>query len=341
MGVEAINLHCTEWAGGLTPLFHRFERPCSGAIAGGGERQAVPVEVLQPPRASYINGLLRTARPRQWVKNLLVFAAPGTAGLLTEPGVLAVAVGAFGTFCLAASGTYFLNDALGVEADRLHPTKRRRPVATGAVGVGLATALGASLLLASVALSLALAGWRLGMVVTVYAVLQPIYSLWLRNVPVVDMAAVASGFVLRAIAGGVAVGVPISHWFLIVTSFGSLLLVSGKRTAEHIDLGEDRGSHRSTLGDYSLRFLHDLRSLSASVAVVAYCLWAFDRAETVSFSICLQLSIIPFVLVTLRYSLLLDAGKGGSPEDLIFDDRALQVLGLVWLTAVAVGIYAG
>jgi decaprenyl-phosphate phosphoribosyltransferase len=299
------------------------------------------IEVLEPAPPSLAGGLLRTARPRQWVKNLLVFAAPGAAGLLTEPDVVVAAAGAFAVFCLAASGTYFLNDALGVEADRLHPTKRRRPVAAGTVGVGLAEALGGSLLVASVALSLVLADWRLAAVVALYAAIQPLYSLWLRNLPIVDLAAVASGFVLRAIAGGVAVGVPISQWFLIVTSFGSLFLVSGKRTAEHIDLGEDRGSHRSTLSEYSLGFLHHVRSVSSSVAVAAYCLWALEKAETAPYAIWFQLSIIPFVLATLRYALLLDGGKGGSPEELVFEDRSLQVLGLLWVATVAVGIHAG
>jgi decaprenyl-phosphate phosphoribosyltransferase len=131
----------------------------------------------------------------------------------------------------------------------------------------------------------------------------------------------------------------IFHWFLIVTSFGSLFLVSGKRTAEHIDLGEDRASHRSTLGDYSLGFLHHVRSVSAAVAVASYCLWGFERADIGPFSIWFPLSIMPFVLVNLRYAVLLDAGRGGCPEELVLEDRALQVLGLLWVVSVAAGIY--
>ncbi len=288
---------------------------------------------------SNVRELLRTARPRQWVKNLLVFAAPGTAGLLTDTRAVLFAAGAFGVFCLAATGTYFLNDALNVDADRRHPSKCRRPVATGAVSVVVAEVAGGALLTTAVILALVLAGWQLALVVAVYVALQPLYSLWLRNVPVVDLVVVASGFVLRAVAGAVAVGVPISHWFLIVTSFGSLFLVSGKRTAEHIDLGEDRASHRSTLGDYSLGFLHHLRSVSAAVAVAAYCLWAFERADIGPFSIWFPLSIIPFVLVNLRYAVLLDAGRGGCPEELVLEDRALQVLGLLWVASVAAGIH--
>ena len=297
--------------------------------------------MARPAPSSRFGGLVRTARPRHWVKNLLVFAAPGTAGVLTAPSAVAVTAGTFGLFCLAASGSYFLNDALNVDADRLHPTKRRRPIASGVVGLGLAEVLGASLLTASVVLSLVLAGWKLALVVAVYVTLQPLYSLWLRNTPVLDLMVVASGFVLRAIAGGVAVGVPISHWFLLVTSFGSLFLVSGKRSAEHMDLGEHRARHRSTLGEYSLGFLHHVRSVTASVAIAAYCLWAFERGDGAPYAIFFQLSIIPFVLVTLRYAQLLDAGRGGCPEELIFEDRLLQVLGLFWVTSVAVGIHGG
>ena len=323
------------------PDAHALEILPGTAGAARAELSARPLEAPRQLPGSALGALLRTARPRQWLKNMLVFAAPGTAGLLGDPGVVAVAAGAFAVFCLAASGTYFLNDALGVAADRLHPTKSRRPVATGAVDVGLAKVLGVVLLGASVALALALAGWRLAVVVGAYAALQPVYSLWLRNVPIADIGAVASGFVLRAVAGGVAVGVPISHWFLLVTSFGSLFLVSGKRTAEHIDLGDRRRSHRSTLGNYSLRFLHHLRSVTASVAVAAYCLWAFEKAAVAPGAIWFGLSIVPFVLVTLRYALLLDAGKGGSPEELVFEDRPLQVLALVWVTLVAVAVHAG
>ncbi len=312
-----------------------------GAEATGEKGQAGRLEVVEPTPPLRLGVLVRTARPRHWVKNLLVFAAPGTAGLLTDPSAVAVAAGTFGVFCLAASGSYFLNDALNIDADRHHPTKRRRPVASGEVGLGLAEALGGSLLITSVALALVLAGWKLALVVAVYATVQPLYSLWIRNVPVVDLMAVASGFVLRAIAGGVAVGVPISHWFLIVTSFGSLFLVSGKRSAEHMDLGEQRARHRSTLGEYSLSFLHHVRSVTSSVAIAAYCLWAFERGDGAPPAIWFQLSIVPFVLVTLRYAQLLDAGRGGCPEELVFEDRALQVLGLLWLTGVAVAIHGG
>ncbi len=311
----------------------------AGAV--GGQGRVAALAVLERPPRLRAGELLRTARPRQWVKNVLVFTAPGAAGLLTDLDVLLVASGAFAVFCLAASGTYFLNDALDVDADRLHPTKGRRPVAAGELGVGVAKVLGAALLASAVALSLLLAGWRLALVVAAYAALQPLYGLWLRSVPVVDLAVVASGFLLRAVAGGVAVDVPISGWFLIVASAGSLFVVAGKRHAEHLDLGEHRGLHRATLSYYSVGFLRRLGAISSSVALVAYCLWAFEEAELARHPVWFELSIAPLVLVTVRYSVLVAAGRGGCPEELVFEDRWLQVLALLWLATFAVGVHAG
>lgn len=294
-----------------------------------------------PRQSSLISGLVRSARPKQWAKNVLVFAAPGAAGVLTQRSVLLHALAAFGIFCIAASGTYFLNDALDIEADRLHPRKQHRPIAAGVVSVPLAITVGVVLLVASVVAAYFVTGWHLCLVIGIYVLLQPLYTAWLKQIAVIDLAAVASGFVLRAIAGGVAVDVPISQWFLIVASFGSLFVVAGKRHAEHIDLGDDRGSHRVTLEEYSLGFLRYVRSISSAVAIAAYCLWAFEKADAGRAPIWYQLSIVPFVLAMMRYALLLDAGKGGAPEDLILSDRAILVLGAIWLALFAVGVHAG
>jgi len=287
-----------------------------------------------------LKGLLRTARPRQWAKNILVFAAPGAAGVLTHGDVIAKASATFALFCVASAGAYFLNDALDVAADRMHPTKRDRPIAAGAVPIRLAITLGVIMLVLSVAGAFVLAGWPLVLVLGTYVAMQPLYSLWLKHLVVIDLAAVASGFLLRAIAGGVAVGVPISKWFLIVAAFGSLFMVAGKRQAEHLDLGEERGEHRTTLNAYSADYLRYVRSVSSSVAIAAYCLWAFEKADLAASPVWFQLSIVPFVLAILRYALLLDTGAGGAPEEIVLQDRALQVLGLLWLGAFAVGVYA-
>jgi decaprenyl-phosphate phosphoribosyltransferase len=285
-------------------------------------------------------GLLRASRPRQWVKNVLVFAAPGGAGLSLTLGNVAPVLGAFAAWCLVSSGTYLVNDAMDADADRLHPRKRLRAVASGVVPVGIAKVLGVAMMVIGAGAPVLWDAPGVSGILALYAVITLSYSVWLKEIAIVDLAAVASGFVLRAISGGVAAGVPISNWFLIVASFGSLFIVAGKRHAEHVDLREGRGAHRATLEEYSLNFLSYVRSVSCGVAITAYCLWAFEKARVASDPMLFQLSIVPFVMAMLRYALLLDAGRGGAPEDIVLGDRTLQVLGLVWVALFAAGVYA-
>jgi decaprenyl-phosphate phosphoribosyltransferase len=280
---------------------------------------------------------LRLFRPKQWSKNVLVFAAPGAAGLLGNSADLARTILAFVCFCIAASGTYCWNDALDAAEDRLHPRKRFRPVASGAIAPRTAMAVGTLLLSAAIGLSL-LANWHLAMVIAGYVALTVSYSAWLKHEPVIDLAAVAAGFLLRAIAGGVAVDVEISTWFLIVAGAGSLFMVTGKRHAERVELGDSAGAHRRALARYSIAYLAYVRSVATSVAILAYVLWAFDVSASVGNEVPFQLSIIPFVLGLLRYALLLEEGKGGAPEDIVLSDRVLQVIGVVWLVTFGLGV---
>jgi decaprenyl-phosphate phosphoribosyltransferase len=165
-------------------------------------------------------GLLRAVRPRQWIKNVLVFAAPGAAGLSLTVDHVAPVLGAFVAWCLVSSGTYLVNDALDAEADRLHPRKRLRAVASGVISVGLAQVVGLALLVVGAGAPALWGAPGVSGLLALYAVITLSYSLWLKEIAIVDLAAVASGFVLRAISGGVAADVPISDWFLIVASFG-------------------------------------------------------------------------------------------------------------------------
>lgn len=296
---------------------------------------------LAPPtRGSLAGGLLRLARPKQWVKNLLVFAAPGAAGVLQDPGDLAATIVAFFAFCLAASGTYYLNDAADVEADRHHPTKRFRPVASGVVPVPLARVLGIGLIAAGILLGFTTGRWELPAVVAGYVALTTSYTIWLKHIAVVDLAAVAAGFVIRAVGGAAATGVEVSDWFLIVACFGSLFMVAGKRSAE---LSESAGSvsTRAVLGEYSAGFLVQVRTLACGVTTVAYVLWAFERARGGGAFPWYELSILPFVLALLRYALQVDRGAGGAPEDVILGDRTLQVIGLIWVVTFGLGVYTG
>jgi decaprenyl-phosphate phosphoribosyltransferase len=292
-------------------------------------------------RPSLPRSLLRTARPKQWVKNVLVFAAPGAAGVLTEPDQLGRTVIAFAAFCLAASGTYFLNDAMDAEADRQHPTKRNRPVAAGLVTTAQAKVAAVVLIVLALAISAPINNGRLVAVVAAYVVVTVSYSIWLKHEPVLDLGCVAAGFGLRAIAGGYATDVPLSNFFLIVVGAGSLFIVAGKRHAELATLGESSSGHRQTLGEYSDSYLNYVRAVTSGVAITGYALWAFERAAEVGNTFWFRLSIVPFVLAILRYALTVEQGGGGAPEEVVLSDRLLQLLGVAWLACFAIGVHAG
>ena len=304
----------------------------------------MPGDTSDRPRRPLAKALLVEARPKQWLKNLLVFAAPGAAGVVEHRTPFLQSLAAFGCFCLAAAGTYYLNDAADVEADRLHPKKRFRPIAAGEIPVGLARVLGAGGIVVAVGAAWAV-NWHLAVVVACYVSLTTCYSLWLKHIVVVDVVGVAAGFVLRAIAGGAAVDVPISNWFFIVASFGSLFMVVGKRRAETDEMGEDAATFRATLGMYSQSYLTQLQTISSSVVLVGYCVWAFEKAAEAhvnggSSVPWFQLSIIPFALAILRYAYLIDTGQGGAPEEVVLRDRTLQLMGLAWAVLFAIGVYA-
>jgi decaprenyl-phosphate phosphoribosyltransferase len=308
-------------------------------------RKAVPETTPAdsvPRTSAVLLAMVRTARIRQWPKNLLVFAAPGAAGVLTHATPLVRSLLAFALFCVVASGTYFINDAVDAEADRHHPSKRQRPIASGLLNRNLAIAVGAGLMAIGIGGGAAMA-WRLGVVLAIYVALQLAYTLYLKHEPIFDLVAVAAGFVLRAIAGAVAVPVPVSEWFLIVATFGSLLMVTGKRLAEHAELGPDRGNHRPALDAYTPTFLRTVLAISAGGAIIGYCLWAFSLQTVLTHHgdpIWYQLSIVPIIVALLRYTFSIEKGKGAKPEELVFSDRPLQILGAVWLLLFAVGVYA-
>jgi decaprenyl-phosphate phosphoribosyltransferase len=288
-------------------------------------------------RRTALRDLARTARPRQWAKNVLVFGAPATGGILLEADGLWASVAAFLALCLAASGVYFVNDLVDRDLDREHPRKRLRPIAAGRVPTRVAIVAAGVLILAALGVAVLGAGWGLGAVVAGYVALTLAYSFWLRDVALFDIAAIAGGFLLRAVAGGIAVGVPLSMWFLMVASFGSLFIAAGKRHAEFISLGEGRGNHRRVLHEYSEEYLRFVQNSAATVAIAAYSMWAFEGAA--GGTLWSGLSIIPFVLAILRYALVLESGRGGTPEDIVLSDPPLLATGVAWVLLVAVGVY--
>jgi decaprenyl-phosphate phosphoribosyltransferase len=289
-------------------------------------------------KSSIVKAAIRTARPKQWTKNVLVFAAPAAAGVLDQRDALLKTLVAFVGFCLAASGTYFLNDANDAEVDRLHPTKRLRPIAAGELDVKTARIIAVVLIVLSLVVTAPINDFKLMFVVAGYVIVTISYTTWLKYEPVIDLAAVAAGFVFRAIAGGVATGVPLSDWFLIVAGAGSLFIVTGKRHAEQVELGSDSSEHRRTLGEYSTAFLGYVRAVASGVMITAYCLWAFENAAHTGDETWFRLSIVPFVIAVLRYALVIDRGGGGAPEEVVLSDRVLQIVGLVWIVTFALGV---
>ncbi|SES37837.1 decaprenyl-phosphate phosphoribosyltransferase [Streptomyces qinglanensis] len=275
-------------------------------------------------------GLLLTVRPRQWVKNLLVLAAPAAAGeLAAVHTVLALAL-VFALFTAAAAAVYLLNDARDAEADRAHPDKCRRPVAAGTVPVPLAYALGTVLALASTTAAALLCNTGTAALLAGYVVMQIAYCLRLKRVLVVDLAVVTAGFVMRAMSGGLALGIPLSRWFLITAGFGALFMVAGKRYSEALLMGEGEGGTRALLREYTVGYLRFVWQLAAGAAVLAYCLWALEDGTGAGATLCRQLSMVPLILAVLRYAVFTDRGASGSPEDVLLRDRPLAVTALCW-----------
>lgn len=295
--------------------------------------------------SSRLRALARAVRPRQWLKNVLVVAAPAAAGVIDRLGPAGRTAATFLVFSAAASAVYLVNDVADRESDRVHPLKRHRPVASGALSVRLALFVAALLVLAA-CVAAAFLAIQLFAIVAAYLFLGFAYSLGLKRVPLIEMAIVASGFTLRAVAGGAACHVRISPWFLVMTSFGALLIVAGKRTSEQAVLGDDQASHRATLADYPKLFMTVVRIVAISVTVTTYCLWAFERASHLRPAgqgddvIWFDLSIIPFALAVLAVELAIEKGRGGEPEELALSDRGLQASVLVWLVLVSIGLYA-
>ena len=286
-----------------------------------------------------LRALLRESRPKQWLKNVLVFAAPGAAGVLDQGDNLLLAVVAFASFCFAASGIYIWNDLLDVEADRRHPTKRNRPIASGELSIGVARIAGVAFPIVALALAAATGRWQTVAVVATYVVITMAYTIRLKHVPVVDVVTVAAGFVLRAAAGAVAVDVPMSRWFVLCITFGSLFIVVGKRYAELNEVGDGAGT-RATLEVYSVGYLRILLSVSLAGVLISYCVWAFETSEAAGSDWPLyELSIVPMLMALMRYLLVLEQGGGSAPEEVFASDRLLQLLGLCWVIVYGLAVY--
>ena len=283
--------------------------------------------------------IVRSLRPRQWVKNLLVFAGVVFAQKLFTPAVWA-ALGAFVIFCGLSGAIYLLNDVADREKDRRHPDKRHRPIASGALPLRVALAVAGVLIVLGLA-----AAYRLSpsfaLAAAGYVALLAAYSAWLKHVVIVDVLVVAIGFVLRAAAGALVVEARISGWLLICTILRALFLALGKRRHEVLALEAGGVTHRPILVEYSAPFLDQTIAVVTASTVTAYALYTMSPETVAKFHTALLPLTLPFVLYgVFRYLYLLYHRQlGGNPSELFLGDRALLVNTLAWMAAVVLIIY--
>ncbi len=274
-------------------------------------------------------------RPQQWTKNAIVLAGVMFGGQASDPGTLARAIGATVAFCAASSAIYVFNDWHDRAEDRLHPTKRLRPIAAGLVSPAAAATLGSLLVLVSMAISLAISPGLAG-IVALYLALMAAYALWLRRVAILDVFIIASGFLLRAWVGAVAVEVPLSAWLFLCTLLLALMLGFGKRRHELVMLQADVNRRRPSLRGYARLRLDAVLIGIALVTMGSYALYAVSIP---SFGRSLPMFVtVPFVVVAIGRYVYLVLGKnlGGSPEILLVRDRML--FGCIVLWAATVGL---
>lgn len=304
--------------------------------AAGSTVGAEPTNGAAVQRTSVGAGLLRSARPRQWIKNVLVFAAPAAAGVLGDASVVGSVLLAFVAFCAVASGVYLVNDVHDAEADRTHPRKHARPIAAGIVSPVQALVASAVLFAGGLGLAVAVRP-LLAVLLVIYVAVSLAYSWGLKHIEVVDLIAIASGFVLRAGAGAAAAEVPVSSWFLTVMAFGALAMAAGKRSSELRRAGEAAGASRRVLAGYSAEYLHQVQTIAVGGALLGYALWAFEYVR-LERSTLLELSVVPFAVALLRYLLIMNRGHAEAPEEAIFSDRVLAIVGVVWAVFFTLGV---
>ena len=283
--------------------------------------------------------VLISLRPRQWVKNLFVFAALIFGHKLMTPAVRP-ALAAFAIFCALSGAMYLFNDVADREKDRRHPQKRHRPVASGRLSSGAALVIGAVLIAGGLAAGAALSRGFFVVAVT-YVALLTTYSLWLKALVIVDVLVVAGGFVLRAVAGALAIDVEISGWLLICTILIALFLALGKRRHEYLTLAGEAAAHRPILAEYSAGLLDQMIAVVTASTVTAYALYTMSPETVAKFHTQLLPATLPFVLYGIfRYLYLLYRRQlGGNPSELFLNDRALLVNTALWMLAVLIIIY--
>lgn len=283
-----------------------------------------------------ILALLRSMRPKQWSKNLLVFAGYLFTIEESHPGGLFRVVSAFALFCAVSSAVYILNDVLDRNRDRHHPLKCKRPIASGALPVGVALLFALLLAAASLAGGFSL-GTLFGLTIVAYLLLTSAYSLMLKNVVILDLLALCAGFVIRAVAGAVAIDVVISPWLLLCTTLLALFLGLSKRRNEIIILEKGAVNHRKILGEYSVMYLDQMIIITSAAALIAYSLYTFQGFSKTADAHPYMMVTIPFVIYGIfRYIYLIHTQNvGGHPEQVFLDDKPLLINIILWAGTVA------
>jgi 4-hydroxybenzoate polyprenyltransferase len=285
--------------------------------------------------------IIKTMRPRQWTKNLVIFAAlvfDRQLGPNNLPALFRTIAG-FIIFCLLSGVVYIINDIADIEADRRHPEKRHRQIASGQLSIRTARLAALGLLVIIFPLSYLLSPF-FALVALAYFVLNLAYSKWLKHIPLIDVITIALGFVLRVLAGAVLITVArFSPWLYVVTTLGALLLGFGKRRAEIALLADEANAHRKVLDGYNLPLLDQLITIVASTTIIAYSLYTFSAPNLPENDI--MMLTIPFVLYGIfRYLYLLQVDHiGGAPEDILLSDRHLQFSILLWGIAILMIFY--
>jgi decaprenyl-phosphate phosphoribosyltransferase len=308
------------------------------SIAVGGTRRLGGTRSATAARRAPWRAVLVTARPKQWIKNALVVAAAGAAGALGHDDVPVRVALACLAFCLLASGIYAINDVRDAPEDRLHPRKRFRPIAAGELDPRLATVLGVALIATGILLCTFIRP-LLGVVAAGYVALTISYTIALRHIAFLDIAAIAGGFVLRAVAGGVAAPVTLSRWFVLVVTSSAVLVAAAKRQAELRRTERAGIDGRSVLARYGEQRLRLIIAGSAAVTLFAYGVWAFALPDIDGIP-WRPLTVIPFAACLGRYGMLIRAGGGEAPEELLLRDRWLALCGAVWLVVFALSVHA-
>ena len=297
--------------------------------------------VAASDRRSLLLNLIISLRPAQWTKNLLIFAALVFAEKLFDVRSVALSVAAFAIFCALSGVVYLINDIADRRTDREHPLKRRRPIAAGTLPVPLAATAAGVIGMASLTAAFAL-NWKLGLVAAGYVALQALYSGPLKHIVIIDVLALSIGFVLRAAAGAVVIDVVVSHWLFVCTILLAMFIALAKRRHELVLLADGAASHRPILGEYSPYLLDQMIGVVTASTLIAYIFYTISPETAEKFGTDLLGLTIPFPLYGIfRYLYLVHRREGGgSPAELLINDRPLLACVMLWVAAVVLIIYA-